>query len=164
MSEVVSEEVPKLSEKLKQAREDQGWTLETVAEKLNLSVEQIAKLESMNTDLADLTPFERGYIRNYASLLEVSIEEFESEFPSGTVVGSDLQSVERYSYKVSKPIMSRSWVKMVFYIVIFVVVAWVVSVLDLSLSDFTETQQSETASEILLPSIDEVQTPQKDSQ
>lgn len=124
MAEADAEVVLTLPETLKQEREQQGLSLEVIAEKLNLSVEQISHIESAQADIADLSPFERGYIRNYASLLEVDMKPFADDFPSGSGVGSELQPVQRYSYKMSKPISSRRWFKKTFslLIIIFLIV------------------------------------------
>ena len=111
MAEAESEVVQALPEKLRQERENQGLSLEAIAEKLNLSVEQISQIESVQGNIAELSPFERGYIRNYANLLDVDISPFAEEFPHGSGVGSELQPVQRYSYKLSRPIGSRKWVK-----------------------------------------------------
>ncbi len=153
MAETGSEVEMRVSEKLKQAREDQGLSLEAVAEKLNLSVEQIGKIEQIDSDIAQLSPFERGYIRNYANLLECDISEYEAQFPDGIGVGSELHSVQRYSYKVSKPFVSRKWVKRVFYLLLIIAVLVVLSMLNINIDDFKGVTQSVQESPIALPDI-----------
>lgn len=125
MAEADTEQALTLPQTLKQEREEQGLSLEAVAEKLNLSVEQISNIESAQADIVDLSPFERGYIRNYASLLEVDMQPFADDFPSGTGVGAELQPVQRFSYKVSKPIGSRGWVKktMTLLLIVLLIIA-----------------------------------------
>lgn len=155
MADSVADAVPKLSDKLTQAREDKGMTLESVADQLNLSVSQLKMLENPELDLAKLTPFERGYIRNYAQFLELDISEYEAQFPSGLTVGSDLQSVQRYSYKTSKPLMSRGWVKMIGFILLAILAFWMISEsgVDFTQIDYPATENQ--AADIQLPTINQ---------
>lgn len=123
MAETELDSVVTLAIALKQAREEQALSLETVADKLNLSVEQVNNIETNQQNIAQLSPFERGYIRNYAHLLGLDITPFANEFPDGAGVGSELHSVQRYNYKVSKPIASRGWIKKtitVFFILVLI--------------------------------------------
>lgn len=151
MSETEILELNELSEKLKQAREAQGFSIETVAEKLNLSQDQLTKLESLHKEVSGLTPFERGYIRSYAHFLNVDLSSFESQFPDGTGVGSELHPVERYSYKVDVPLMSRKGVKLAVYLILFILFILFVSSLDISFDDFDMTQLTPQETSIALP-------------
>jgi len=155
MAESESENYVAVSARLKALREEQGLSIEAVAEKLNLSVEQIAKLEQLNSTFDELTPFERGYIRNYAGLVGLDLKEFEEQFPDGIGVGSDLFSVQRYSYKVSKPIMSRGWVKKLFYLVIVIGLIVFLASLDIDLNELGTISESTEESQIVLPQIEE---------
>jgi|ACQI01.1.fsa_nt_gi cytoskeleton protein RodZ len=123
-----------IAQELKQARESLDWSLDQVAEKLNLSIEQIEKLEQIEKNIADLTPFERGYLRNYANLLDLDISSYENTFPDGVGVASDLHSVERYSYKLAKPIFSRRWAKIVFYLLFLIVLLALISTVNFDLN------------------------------
>ncbi len=155
-------ETPTISAKLKQMREEQGLSVEAVAEKLNLSAEQIYNLEGLSQSLSEMSPFERGYVRNYAALLELSLDEFESEFPEGVKVGSELHSVQRYSYRLSKPIMARGWVKGLVYIVIFIAIIVALSMLNINFDDFKIDEATMTSQEtsISLPDIPAADGPQ----
>ncbi len=155
MSELESEEVVSISSKLKAMREQQGLTTAGVAETLNLSEEQIVDLENNIQSLKTLSPFQRGYLRNYANLLGMDMAELESQFPDGMGVGSDLFSVQRYSYKVSKPLMSRGWVKAVMYVVFAVLIAVGIASLDINLDDLKAVTESSSPKQIVLPEIEE---------
>ena len=155
MSELESEEVVSISSKLKAMREQQGLTTAGVAETLNLSEEQIIDLESNIQNLKTLSPFQRGYLRNYANLLGMDMTELESQFPDGMGVGSDLFSVQRYSYKVSKPLMSRGWVKAIIYLVFVVVIAIGIASLDINLDDLKAVTDTSAPKQIVLPEIEE---------
>ena len=154
MSEQETQTKTGLPQQLRQAREGLSWSPATVAEKLNLSEEQIAKLENTETEIADLTPFERGYLRNYAALVEVDITAYEAEFPSGHVVGADLKSVERYRYQVPKPLMQKTWFKAVLYSVLFIFILWLISMLDIQPSDFENLSTDSTGNALELPFVD----------
>ena len=98
-----------LNQLFKQYREEQSLSLETVSGMLNLSIPQLEALESDHLDLSSLTPFERGYIRNYANLLGISGTEFEQYFPKGDKVMSELHNVQRYyTFQNKKPIFGRT--------------------------------------------------------
>lgn len=56
---------------LARAREKLGMTVEQVADKLHLSQHQIDALENNRYEDLPETPYVRGYIRNYALLLEI---------------------------------------------------------------------------------------------
>lgn len=153
MADSVADTAPKLSDKLMQARESKGMSLESVADQLNLSVSQLKMLESHELDLTKLSPFERGYIRNYARFLELDISEYESQFPSGLTVGADLQSVQRYSYKTTKPLMSRGWVKMIIFIALIILAVWMISESGVDFSQIDYSSIENQASDIQLPTI-----------
>jgi len=119
----LNDELP-LSEKFIQAREKQNLTLEEAAEHLNLSLEQLTKLESSELDFAKTTTFERGYIRNYAQYLEVDITYFESSFPDVNQVGSELKSMSRFKYPAPKPFFRSGLGKVVLVICFIAVIAF----------------------------------------
>lgn len=69
------EQTAPVGEKLKLAREAKGWTRQQVAEKLFLTEEIIVAIEEQSFHVPRSVAFYRGYIRNYANLLEVSPDE-----------------------------------------------------------------------------------------
>lgn len=151
MTETVDKVKPKLSELLKAERETKGLSVEMVAEKLNLSVKQITKIESGESELEELTNFERGYIRNYAALLEINLEEYEFNFPIGSSVVAELQPIQRFNYRNGQPFFVKKWLKWVALLFVIVFAFWLYSVLDINLSNLDVAKTVEQASQIDLP-------------
>ena len=118
-------EVP-LNELFINARESKGLSLESVASRLNLSIAQMQKMESNTFNPASLSTFERGYVRNYAALLEIAPEVFDGYFPESDSVCSELQSVQRYSSPANKPLFSPAFFKGVFGLIIVGLIAFLV--------------------------------------
>lgn len=112
-----------LSQSLAAARQQKKWSLEDVVERLKISQKHLSYFESDALDMAQLDPFQRGYLRNYAELLDVDIEPFEQVFPVGGAVSSDLQSVEQSDSHV-EPVISTKLLK--FLISIFIIALIVV--------------------------------------
>ncbi|MEA1990022.1 MAG: helix-turn-helix domain-containing protein [Pseudomonadota bacterium] len=153
MADAVEDVKPKLSEVLLEARTEKGLSLELLAEKLNLSVSQLQKFESDSLNLSELTTFERGYLRNYANLLEIEIDSYQAAFPDGMAVGSDLQPLQRFSYKSSKPLLTKFWVKLIIFIIVMAAIVWGVSLLEIDFSQTDMTTTFEQATDIKLPDL-----------
>lgn len=115
-----------LNRKLIEAREAKGLSEEDVCIKLKLSHTQINKLESETLIPAELTFFERGYVRNYAILLELEPAEYEYFFPEGSMLKNQLHSVKRYSVPVGKPLLGSFFVKILLIILIMAVIGFLV--------------------------------------
>ncbi|BBP46487.1 hypothetical protein THMIRHAS_18600 [Thiosulfatimonas sediminis] len=108
---------------LRQTREAQHLTLDTVSSQLNMSLQQLSRLESDDLEPTTMTPFERGYVRNYAAMLNIPTEQIEHYFPSNQVV-SDLHSVQRYySFDDKKPFFARPAGRSFIYLLGIAVVA-----------------------------------------
>ena len=85
-------------ETLRQARENNGWTLAEVALKLNLTVSSLSNLETGAFDKLPGHTFARGYIRAYAKLLGMDQTSLVREFDlyTGTDAnGSNVHSLGR---------------------------------------------------------------------
>ena len=67
-------------ETLRQARENNGWTLAEVALKLNLTASSLSNLETGAFDKLPGHTFARGYIRAYAKLLGMDQTSLVHEF------------------------------------------------------------------------------------
>ncbi|GKT11721.1 MAG: cytoskeleton protein RodZ [Thiomicrorhabdus sp.] len=144
-SEVTVVEVP-LNELFIKSREAKGLSLDTVASQLNMSVEQLEKLEGNSFNPTNLTIFERGYVRNYAALLEIESDVFELYFPESNSVCSELHSVQRYSGPANKPLFNTALFKGLFAMGIaglIVLLVWInMPVLDRALSSAPATEKS----------------------
>lgn len=99
-TEAVSEETqtpaPAIGPSLKQAREARGLSVEDVASHLRLSVRQIHALENDEFSALPEATITRGFIRNYARLLEISseplLESYRAYSPAGTPKAITIQS------------------------------------------------------------------------
>ncbi len=109
-----------LNQKFVEAREARGLTKEDICGQLNLSLAQLNKLEDDALIPAELSFFERGYVRNYAAYLEIDKSEYMHYFPNSSSELHKLHSVRRYSTPVNKPLLGSMLVK--FLLVILVVV------------------------------------------
>ncbi len=78
------------------AREGAGMSVEEAAAKLRLSVRQVTALEADDASVLPSPAFVRGFIRNYAKLLELNAEELLQAYPGqsgqGQPVNISLQS------------------------------------------------------------------------
>jgi cytoskeleton protein RodZ len=103
MMKAAQPEVPAVTrvnpgETLRQARENNGWTLAEVALKLNLTVSSLSNLEAGAFDKLPGHTFARGYIRAYAKLLGMDQAALVHEFDvyTGTdSTGSSVHSLGR---------------------------------------------------------------------
>lgn len=101
---------------LAHARDDKEMSLEQAAEKLNLSAEQLSVFEKPNLDVSELTAFERGYLRNYAALLEVDLQQFPEFLPAGNNLTSELHPTAEYNdYSQKPPFFGASLFKKIFW-------------------------------------------------
>lgn len=118
----------KLGAKLKQAREQQGLSIEEVAATLKLLPRIISHLESNNYQALPQTVFVKGYLRLYAELLALPVQEvyadFEAQYQQPNVVitapvvldinvlpeleNHQSASASNWQYKI-KTKSSRSW-------------------------------------------------------
>lgn len=112
---------PSLSQTFREARQAKDWSEEEVAKRLNITLAQLQKLESDALQLNTITPFERGYLRNYAQLVEIDLTPYEADFPHSDSVSSDLKSMERYRYPAPKPVFRGGFLRWVLVIVILLV-------------------------------------------
>jgi len=90
-----NESFSELAALFRTTREAQKMTLETVAERMKIAPKHLHYFESDALDLEALDPFQRGYIRNYATVLELDITTYMTAFPDGKNVSTDLKSVDQ---------------------------------------------------------------------
>lgn len=100
-----------LNQLLADARERMGMTLDVAAQRLNLTEAQLANFEQNAIDVRALSPFERGYLRNYAVLLELDSDLYEPLFPHAEEIGSELQSMRRYQYDAPTPLIKSGFMR-----------------------------------------------------
>lgn len=87
---------------LSQAREKSGLTQEQVAEKLNFRLALVKEIEADQFDHSLPETFNRGYLKNYAKLVNVSSEDVLASFETLNVAkqqGAEMQSFSRQTEK-----------------------------------------------------------------
>ena len=96
--EVVAANRVNPGETLRQARESNGWSLEEVALKLNLTTTSLGNLENGAFDKLPGHTFARGYIRAYAKLLgtdqAILVQQFD-QFTGTDSQGSNVHGLGR---------------------------------------------------------------------
>ncbi|MBV6822300.1 RodZ family helix-turn-helix domain-containing protein [Pseudomonas sp. PD9R] len=101
--EVVAANRVNPGETLRQARENNGWTLAEVALKLNLTVNSLSNLEAGAFDKLPGHTFARGYIRAYAKLLGMDQAVLVQQFDQST--GTDSQGSSVHSLgRIEEPV------------------------------------------------------------
>ncbi|MGM0541211.1 MAG: helix-turn-helix domain-containing protein [Pseudomonadota bacterium] len=148
-------EVP-LNQKLVEAREAKGLSKEEVCSQLNLSLAQLNKLEDDSLIPSELTFFERGYVRNYATYLGMDKSEYECFFPQENEAQNQLHSVRRYSVPVGKPLLGSLFIKLLFIIVIVVALGFMLKGL---LSNDIQTDKLSEKMESLMAVPEELKLP-----
>jgi len=111
-----------LNELFVESRNAKGLTVEAAASRLNMTVKQLEKLESDQLNPTNLTTFERGYVRNYAALLELESEVFDIYFPESNSISSELHSFQRYSQREQTPLLGGPFLKGFFTLLILAIV------------------------------------------
>jgi Uncharacterized protein conserved in bacteria len=112
--------------RLRAARESRAWKQEDVAKYLNLHPRIIAALETDDYDALPPAVFVRGYLRNYAQLLDLSEEQIIGEFKHIQHIEPPPLKPRRVSRLI--PSETRRWpgwmVNLTLVATIFVVMAW----------------------------------------
>ena len=106
-------------------REKQQISIDDVAKKLKLEPHNIEKIENNELNWLELSPFQRGYIRNYASLLGISETVYQPYLVDSAEKMSELRSVQGYDQP--KILLSPFWGKLIVYsilIALLVVLFW----------------------------------------
>lgn len=88
-----------LRQKLLTAKKQRKLTLELIADQLNMSVRPLQSFESEDFNVSDLSSFERGYLRNYARLLEVDLQPYEGLMPEVGDLSAPLAPIGNQYFK-----------------------------------------------------------------
>ncbi len=103
---------------LRQARKNMGFTQQEVAKKLNFRLALVRDIEANKFDSSLPETFTRGYLRNYAKLVNVTADEILSSYESLTVPdkkASRMQSFSRITHKQAQ----NNWLMLGSYLIIF---------------------------------------------
>ena len=76
---------------LKKRREELGFSLEFVSEKLKIKVSHLASLESNNSDNSETYIYTIGFLKSYAKFLGINCEDIVIAYNGGKVVNDERQ-------------------------------------------------------------------------
>ena len=110
---------------LRQAREEQGLTVNDIAEKLYLKPSLISTLENDELDNSKSLTFTKGYIKNYAKLVGVNVEEIVALFEQFHNKTENTAKLQSFSKRVAQQAHDDRWM-MVTYLILLVIVGGVV--------------------------------------
>ena len=87
---------PSVGQRLREARERQGLSVDDVVAKIKLAPRQIIALEADDFDALPQTAFVRGFVRSYAKLLQLDAQQLLDALPGGEVakVSAEIEKVE----------------------------------------------------------------------
>ncbi|WFE69120.1 helix-turn-helix domain-containing protein [Thiomicrospira sp. R3] len=114
-----------MSSMLRKKRLEKGLSFEALSDLLKLSAERIADLEN-RADALDLSPFERGHLRNYAAILEVELDRYSSKQLEKTF--AELKTIQQKNLNLQAPRNTR-W--LVTLVVLFALLALLYIFIDL---------------------------------
>lgn len=121
---------PECGEQLQTARKAHQLSVEDVAKKLNLPPARIKEIEASNFDKSVSIAFYRGYIRSYASLLNLDpkfiVESFNQSVDSDVEIASPqrLRSFSAGRKEVTTGSQLFKWVSVVLVIALIFLVGW----------------------------------------
>lgn len=147
-------EWPPLGAALAAARNAKNLSVQAVSDTLRLSIKQISALESDDFSALPQPMTTRGFIRNYARLLEVDAEplldSYRQRVPDNTPTSLNVQTSVPHVKLVKK---SRPWFKYAAIVLSLVLVVWYFQV-EQSASVATDlTSNNEVVSPVTLPEL-----------
>ncbi|KAB2825238.1 cytoskeleton protein RodZ [Aliivibrio finisterrensis] len=112
---------------LKEAREEQGLSLEDISSRLRLRVEVLQQIEADKFDMGKLATFTRGYYRSYAKIVnvpEIKVLNALDQLGKALIEEHDMQSFSRKTKreKHDNRIMKLTWV--IFALILSMSVLW----------------------------------------
>jgi cytoskeletal protein RodZ len=115
---------------LRQARLEKNISFEQLSEQLKIAPEKIEELEGA-ADSLDLSPFDRGHLRNYAAILGVDMSDHLMSVKQMEKTYSKLKTIQQKNLNLQAPRNTRWLVSLV---VVFVVIALVYVFIDVFLN------------------------------
>lgn len=97
---------------LRQKRLEKNLTFEQLSDLLKLSAERVEELENKADDL-DLSPFDRGHLRNYAAILEVTIANTQLSSRQMEKTFAELRTIQQKNLNLQAPRNTRWLVTLV---------------------------------------------------
>lgn len=147
-------EWPPLGAALAAARNAKNLSVQAVSDTLRLSIKQISALESDDFSALPQPMATRGFIRNYARLLELDAEplldSYRQRVPDNTPTSLNVQTSVPHVQLVKK---SRPWFKYAAIVLSLVLVVWYFQVEQSATITTDLTSNSEVVSSITLPEL-----------
>lgn len=103
-------------QRLRQAREQRGWTLDNVAKRLNLRASVVEKLEQDDYDTASPATYTKGYIRAYCRLLELDEKTVLAELCSDRLQSQTESNMQSFSKRTSRQ-KSENWLTLITWLI-----------------------------------------------
>ncbi|WP_044410026.1 helix-turn-helix domain-containing protein [Thiomicrospira microaerophila] len=110
-----------LSNLLRQKRLEKNISFEQLSEQMKLVPEKIEDLEN-RADAIDLSPFERGHLRNYATILDVDISSHLMSAKQIEKTYSKLRTIQQKNLNLQAPRNTRWLVTLIVLFVLLLVV------------------------------------------
>lgn len=103
-------------QRLRQAREQRGWTLDNVAKRLNLRASVVEKLEQDDYDTASPATYTKGYIRAYCRLLELDEKIVLAELSSDRLKSQTESNMQSFSKRTTRQ-KSENWLTLITWLI-----------------------------------------------
>lgn len=95
-------------QRLAQARMDLGWSIEQAAERIKVRPEFVAALEAMNIKLLPGKAYAIAYLRSYAAVLGLPVDEVVNQFRRESALTRE-DATPQIHNPMSKPARERPW-------------------------------------------------------
>jgi len=111
-----------LTKQLRQKRLEKRMSFEVLAEHMKIPAAKIEELEA-KADALDLSPFDRGHLRNLAAILEVDMSQQVMTIKQMEKTYSALKTIDQKNLNLQAPRNTR-WLVSLFVIMVLVVAVY----------------------------------------
>ncbi|WKE64661.1 DUF4115 domain-containing protein [Gallaecimonas kandeliae] len=136
-------------QRLRQAREARGWSVEEVAKRLNLRLSVVEQLENDDYDRNSPATYTKGYIRAYCRLLDLPESEVMAELCADQLKSQTESNMQSFSRRTTRE-KSDSWLTLV---------TWLIGLAILGLLVYFGWQQATTRTSLVNTQAGSVQAP-----
>ena len=124
VEEIITENKFSYGAALRMAREQKGLSVSVVSEGLHLEEVMIQALENQDLDTLPEPAYICGYIRNYARFLQMDPAPLVDDFKQSTTIDTKLSSVNKISHNLDKKQGKKTFLLMLFLLILVVVGAF----------------------------------------
>lgn len=111
-----------LAQQLRQSRLDKSISFDTLAEQMKIPAAKIEELEA-KADALDLSPFDRGHLRNLAAILDVDMSQQIISVKQMEKTYSALKTIDQKNLNLQAPRNTR-WLVSLFVVMVLVVLGY----------------------------------------